>query len=94
MDLYPTICDLAGAKIERHSIEGRSILPTLLGATQPPVRDLWYFTRREVARYQGKRSTRFAEAWEAPAEQPIQTFELYNVKSDPLEENDLAQNRS
>ncbi|MHC4880490.1 MAG: sulfatase-like hydrolase/transferase, partial [Planctomycetota bacterium] len=46
MDLYPTICDLAGAKAE-HSIEGRSILPTVLGKEQPPVRDLWYFTRRE-----------------------------------------------
>ena len=30
MDLFPTICDLAGATV-KHSIEGRSIVPTLLG---------------------------------------------------------------
>ena len=57
MDLFPTMCDLAGATVE-HSIEGRSIVPTLLGQEQAPLRDLWYFTRREGnLRYQEKRLT-------------------------------------
>jgi arylsulfatase A-like enzyme len=34
MDFFPTICEVAGVKIG-HEIDGRSILPTLLGMTQP-----------------------------------------------------------
>jgi arylsulfatase A-like enzyme len=34
MDLFPTICEVAGVKIERE-IDGRSILSTLLAKTQP-----------------------------------------------------------
>jgi arylsulfatase A-like enzyme len=34
MDLLPTICEFAGVKIG-HEIDGRSILPTLLGKTRP-----------------------------------------------------------
>ena len=44
MDLYPTICEAAGAKIA-HEIDGRSILPTLLGASQP-VEDRFLFWMR------------------------------------------------
>ena len=92
MDLYPTICDLAGATIE-HSIEGRSILPTLLGTEQPPVRDLWYFMRREGGtRYQGKTIDAIRRGpWKLLQNNPEEPFELYNVEVDPLEENNLAQ---
>lgn len=46
MDLYPTICDFAGAKFE-DSIDGRSIRPTLLGEKQAELRKLSFFRRRE-----------------------------------------------
>ncbi len=92
MDLYPTICDLAGATVE-HSIEGRSILPTLLGEKQPAVRDLWYFTRREGGtRYQGKTIDAIRRGpWKLLQNSPFEPLELYNVNDDPLEEHDLSQ---
>jgi arylsulfatase A-like enzyme len=34
MDLYPTICEAAGASFDV-TINGRSFLPTLLGRSQP-----------------------------------------------------------
>ena len=46
MDLFPTLCEAAGAAA-LPGLDGISILPTLLGGPQPdPVREL-YFVRRE-----------------------------------------------
>lgn len=46
MDLLPTLFDAAGIQIT-HPVEGRSLLPTLLGQRQDALRDVWYFSRRE-----------------------------------------------
>ena len=47
MDLYPTACAAAGARVPDY-VEGKSILPTMLGETQNFDRDL-VFVRREGA---------------------------------------------
>ena len=52
MDLYPTFCEAAGAKFE-HEIDGRSILPTLLGKSQPEEDRILFWMRREGNRYGG-----------------------------------------
>ena len=46
MDFYPTFCELAGVSLP-HETDGVSILPTLKGETQEPLRNESYFVRRE-----------------------------------------------
>ena len=90
MDLYPTFCDAAGATFD-HAIEGRSILPTLLGKQQSFERDL-FFTRREGgSRYMGLTIQAVIRGdWKLLQNSPFQPFELYNLKDDPQETKDLA----
>ncbi|NQV26060.1 MAG: sulfatase-like hydrolase/transferase, partial [Rhodopirellula sp.] len=91
MDLFPTICELAGAKIN-HPIEGRSILPALRGQKQEPLRDQWFFTRREGGiRYQGKTIDAVIRGpWKLLQNSPYAPFELYNLADDPQETTELS----
>lgn len=91
MDLFPTICEVAGVEID-HAIDGRSILPTLLGREQKPLREYAFFRRREGnARYQGKtiEAVRWGD-WKLLQNSPFEPIELYNLKLDPMEATDLA----
>lgn len=92
MDLFPTICELARAEIN-HDIEGRSILPTLLGKKQERLRDQWFFTRREGGtRYQGKTIDAVIKGpWKLLQNSPYGPFELFNLADDPKETTDLSQ---
>ena len=91
MDFYPTICAAAGAKFD-HAIEGRSILPTLLGEQQPALREISYFTRREGGtRYQGKTIDALIKGpFKLLQNSPYEAFELYNLETDPQETTDLS----
>lgn len=46
MDLFPTVCEAAGSEFD-HTIEGQSILPTLLGHPQDFNDRILYWVRRE-----------------------------------------------
>ena len=46
MDLFPTICEAAGVRIE-HEIDGRSILPTLTGNSEREEDRVVFWVRRE-----------------------------------------------
>ncbi len=91
MDLFPTICEAARAPYS-HSIDGCSILPTLLGREQPDeLRDL-YFHRREGGEAYGGLTIQAVRRgdWKLLQNSPFGPQELYNLRLDPSEQNDLA----
>jgi len=92
MDLFPTICDAADAKIE-HEIEGKTILPTLLGQSQPPEDRFLFWVRREGGRYGGRAyyAARYAE-FKLVQNTPFESLQLFNLKEDPAEKTPLPKN--
>ena len=90
MDIYPTVIQLAGVEIN-HTVEGRSFLNTLLGNTEAEEERVVYFTRREGGlTYGGKAYHALRKGdWKLLQNSPYQPMELYNLKTDPKEENDL-----
>ena len=91
MDILPTLFDAIDLDIP-HGIEGRSFLPTLMGKSQPELRDVWFFRRREGGnRYGGKtiEAVRTGD-WKLLQNSPFEPLELYNLADDPLEQNDLS----
>ncbi len=89
MDLYPTICEAAGAKIT-HEIDGRSILPTLLGKSQPDEDRFLFWVRREGGGYGGRAyyAARYGD-YKLVQNSPYEPMELYNLKDDPQEQKPL-----
>lgn len=91
MDLFPTVCEAAGIKVPA-GLDSVSILPTLEGKTQAPLRKHWFFRRREGGnRYGGKtiEAVRSGD-WKLLQNSPFAPLELYNLKADPLEKENLA----
>ena len=91
MDLFPTVCEAAGIKVPA-GLDAVSFLPILEGKAQPPLRKNWFFRRREGGtRYGGKtiEAVRSSD-WKLLQNSPFAPLELYNLKDDPLESNNLA----
>jgi len=89
MDLLPTICEASDVKIG-HEIDGRSILPMLLGKTQPAEERVIFWVRREGGNFGGRafyaaRRGDFKLLQNSPFEPP----QLYNLTDDPKEEHPL-----
>ena len=86
MDLYPTIAEATGATFD-HKIEGRSILPSLLGKKQT------FDERTEVFTWlqNGKKKALIRGHWKIVLDEPTKkkVFELYNLQKDPDESEDL-----
>lgn len=90
MDLFPTIQAAAGLK-PSPGIDGVSLLPTLRGESQSTLRSSWFFRRREGGtRYGGKTIEAVIHGdWKLLQNSPFEPQELYNLKEDPREENNL-----
>lgn len=89
MDIFPTLAELTGVAID-HEVEGRSFLQTLLGNEIKEDDRVLYFTRREGGHYGGKAYHAIRQGnWKLLQNSPYQPMELYNLKNDPMEKNDL-----
>jgi arylsulfatase A-like enzyme len=91
MDLFPTLCEAAGVRIE-HPIDGGSILPTLTGKPQGQNDRILFWVRREGGAQYGGRAYYAARQGDYKLLQngPFEPMELYNLKDDPQEQKPLG----
>ena len=89
MDLFPTVCEAAGATID-YEINGRTILPTLLGKSQPAEDRFLFWVRREGGRYGGRAyyAARYGD-YKLVQNSPFEPMQLYNLAGDPQEAEPL-----
>ena len=95
-DIMPTACDIAGATMPAHT-DGISFLPTLKGTEQKKHEYLyWEFNENsgsgkglKKGKGQWKQGVRWKD-WKAIYRIEPDHFELYNLKDDPAEANNVA----
>ncbi|MCW5551410.1 MAG: sulfatase-like hydrolase/transferase [Verrucomicrobiae bacterium] len=88
-DLFPTFLELAGRPRDA-DLDAVSLVPVLAGGTITTPRDL-YFVRREGGHYAGKSYEAIIRGdWKLMQNDPFRPWELYNLREDPQEKNNLA----
>jgi arylsulfatase A-like enzyme len=89
MDIFPTLCDIAGANITTE-IDGISIWPLLQGKKQETDDRHLFWVRREGFKYGGKAYYACRNKnLKILQNNPFIPVEYYNIQNDPVEENNL-----
>lgn len=90
MDIYPTLAEIAGAKIN-HKIDGVSLLAILKNADQKLANRPVFFTRREGNLRFGGQTIQAVISGNMKLLQnsPYAPYELYNIYQDPYEQRNL-----
>ena len=95
MDLFPTICEVAGAQPPQ-PLDGVSLLPDLTGEQRTDDRTLYWVRREGGPRYQGLTIEAVRKGdWKLVHNSPFEPLQLFNLRDDPKEQTDLStQNRA
>lgn len=89
-DLFPTFLELAGVKLPT-DLDAVSLVPILNGKSITTDRDLYFVRREGGADYCGKSYEAIIRGdWKLMQNNPFSPFELYHLKDDPYEKNNLA----
>ena len=91
MDLYPTLCEIAGTPLPQ-PVDGISLLPTFLNLPQPGLDRTLVWVRREGNnRYRGRDYYALRKGdWKLVQNTPFEPYQLYDLNQDPRESQDLA----
>jgi len=94
MDLFPTLCEIAGETIH-HKTDGISLLPTLLGEEQMTDDRFLFWVRREGGRHGGQAyyATRYKEH-KILQNSPYEALQIYNIQEDELEQTPLVSEKN
>ncbi len=93
MDLYPTLLEIAGSH-PKNKIEGLSFYSELIASGKLDESDRsFYFTRREGGtQYGGQAIYAIRKGdWKLLQNSPYEGYELYNLRTDPLEQKNLIE---
>ena len=89
-DLFPTFVELAGGKPDS-GLDAVSLVPLLIGKRIETPRDLYFCRREGGPAYAGKSYEALVRGdWKILQNHPFGARELYNIKNDPQEQNNLA----
>lgn len=89
-DLFPTFLELAGAK-PAADLDAISLVPVLKGGAITAPRDLYFVRREGGPAHRGKSYEALIRGdWKLLQNDPFSPLELYNLKSDPQEQTNLA----
>ena len=92
MDLYPTLAEVAGARLTR-PVDGRSLLPVLRDGAEPAddPRTLFWVRREGGPAYMGQAAYAVRRGpWKLLQNRPGEPFRLYHLGRDPREQTDVA----
>lgn len=89
-DLFPTFLELAGAK-PASDLDAVSLVPLLATGELDTPRDLYFVRREGGPAYGGKSYEALIRGdWKLMQNDPFSPLELYNLRDDPREQNNLA----
>ena len=87
-DLYPTFCQLAGAKIDHH-VDGMSVWPLIEGKPLDTNNRYLFWMQRKESSADIQAAARYADQ-KLLRPKPKAAFEYYDLKADPKEATDLG----